>query len=501
MELVQNFPFFAIMLYLAGGVTCCVLKPKASETVCLLLNILVTCLMAAVLLYTISFVSGTSYNFMMGHFPAPWGNEIRIGPLEALMAVVLPGVMTLILFGNMKHIYEDIEPEKVSLYFTVCNLLMVSLLALVFTNDIFTGYVFVEINTIASCALVMVRYRSGKALAATTRYLIMSLLGSGMFLIGIVILYDLTGHLLMEPAGKAVAALLQSGEYTFPLTIVTGLFAVGMGLKSALWPFHEWLPDAHGSATSASSGILSGLVLKGYIILFIKLSQRVLGAEISADSSVLTVLFFFGIAGMLFGSLSALHEKDVKRMLAYSSVAQIGYIYAGIGLGTRDGLIAAFIQIIVHAFTKPMLFTAAGGLMDVSGGSRKLTDLRGSGRRNPLAGIAFSVGALSMIGIPLFGGFITKITLTQAVITASPMKTAVGITVIILSTVLNALYYLPYISVIFTRNEDGHFGENKCAPSVGFLLSLLLFIILNFFIGTHSGIFTRIISSGLNLFA
>lgn len=500
MTLVQNLPFFAIMLYLAGGVTCCVLKPKASRTVCLLLNACVTAMMILSLVFTVR--TGESYVFQMGHFPAPWGNEIRIGPLEALMASVLTGVMTLTLSGGLTHIFEDVEPEKISLYFTVCNLLMVSLLALVFTNDIFTGYVFVEINTIASCALVMIRYQSGKALAATARYLVMSLIGSGLFLIGIIILYSLTGHLLMEPAGKAVQQLVRTGEYAFPLTVVTGLFAAGMGLKSALWPFHEWLPDAHGSATVSSSGILSGLVLKGYIILLIKLFCRVMGAAAETQDDICTVLFAFGILAMLGGSQSALAEKDIKRMLAYSSVAQIGYIYVGIGLNSKAGLTAAFIQIIVHAFTKPMLFCAAGGLMDVSGGSKKPEDLRGSGRRDLISGLAFAAGALSMIGIPLFAGFATKTYLTKALTEASQLKRVAGIAALVISTVLNALYYIPWLAAIFEKQPDDArpSGQRRSSRSFSFLIAVTLFLIAGFFIGIRSHVFADIIQTGLDVF-
>ena len=498
MTFVQNLPFFAIMLYLAGGVTCCVLRPKASRRVCLLLNMLVTAMMASALVYTVR--SGESYVYLMGHFPAPWGNEIRIGPLEALMGTFFPLVMTLTLLGGMDHIFEDVQPEKINLYFTVVSLLMVSMLALVFTNDIFTGYVFVEINTIASCALVMLRYKSGRALAATMRYLIMSLLGSGLFLIGVIILYNTTGHLLMEPMRSRIHELYLTGDYAFPLTVTVGLFAVGLALKSALWPFSAWLPDAHSSATAASSGILSGLVVKSYIILLIKIFYRVLGMEVVLSTGVLHVLFAFGIGAMVFGSLYALREKDIKRLLAYSSVAQVGYIYAGIGLGTTAGMTAACIQILVHAVTKPMLFCAAGGLMSVSGGSRQFSDLYGAARRDPLSGTAFAVGAFSMIGIPLFAGFSTKMLLTESVLAAGGWKSIAALAAIVISTVLNALYYLPALSILFSARQSAA-GSRKPAFSWFFHPALLAFIALNILLGVCSARFAEIINIGLAVFS
>ena len=174
------------------------------------LSAVLTVMMAFVLRAVVA--GGESYNFLMGHFPAPWGNEIRIGPLESLMALMFSLMMTVILAGGMQNIRQDVEPDKTKLYSTVICLMTASLMALTFTNDLFTGYVFVEINTLTACALVMLRYRSGMALSASIRYLIMSLLGSGMFLIGVVILYNITGHLLMEPIGAAVRNLAATGE-------------------------------------------------------------------------------------------------------------------------------------------------------------------------------------------------------------------------------------------------------------------------------------------------
>ena len=213
----------------------------------------------------------------------------------------------------------------------------------------------------------------------------------------------------MESLSVAVSQLLATKTYLFPLAVVTTLFSLGLAIKSACFPFHTWLPDAHGNATVTSSSVLSGLVLKGYIFLLIKIFYRVLGLNIIFEAKALNILFIFGIFAMLYGSYKAMREKDLKRMLAYSSVAQVGYIYCGIGLGTTAGFTAACFQMIVHALTKPMLFIATGGFMDVSNGSKKFKDLKGAGRRDLVSGIAFVVGSLSMIGIPFFAGFGTKI--------------------------------------------------------------------------------------------
>lgn len=497
MELVQNFPFITIVFSLTCGVFCAILKGKTAKRLCLCWLSLTTLMSLAVLIYTLK--TDGYYIYRMGKWDAPWGNEIRVGVLEALMATAFSLVMLLSLLGGMHHIFADCETEKTNLYFTMCSLLMSSLFALIYTNDLFTAYVFVEINTIASCALVMLK-SSARTLVATTRYLIMSLLGSGLFLLGIVTLYGITGELLMEPIAEKVRALFATGEYSLPLTVIIGFFSVGLAVKSALFPFHSWLPDAHGSATASSSAILSGLVLKGYIIVLIKIFFRVLGLEVIVAKEVSQFLFLFGILAMIFGSIGALRERDLKRMLAYSSVAQVGYIYVGIGLHSELGMIAACVQILAHAFTKPMLFIAAGGFMDVSGGHKSMSAITGAGRRDPLGGIAFTVGALSMIGIPFFAGFITKLELTQGALESGDVTMVIALAAIAVSTLLNALYYIPAIFNIFSKREDENYKGLYVRYRTDYALALVVFIALNIGFGTFSEYVAGAVRRGLALF-
>ncbi len=506
LDIVQNFPLFCIILMLFSGVICSVLSAKTARNLCIVAVAAVGVMNACVLQFVCR--TGHAYIYKMGHFPAPWGNEIRIGVLEALLAIVFSIVMILSLLGGLKHIFEDVEDTKINLYFLMVNLLFCSMLALIYTNDLFTGYVFVEINTIAACAIVMLR-NAKETLVATARYLVLSLLGSGMFLLGICILYDITGHLLMSDIHQSVAALAADRRYTLPLEVVIALFCVGMATKSALFPFHSWLPDAHGSATTSSSSILSGLVLKGYIILLIKIMYRVIGLDIFRTSKAINVLFVLGCSAMIAGSLSALREKNIKRMIAFSSVAQIGYIYLGIGLGTNVGIAAAFFQIIAHALTKPMLFSAAGGFMEVSGGSRNFAYLYGAARRNLLAGIGFVTGSLSMIGIPLFAGFISKYYLASAAASGSTVGSGrrmyIALAVLAISTLLNALYYIPAIMVLFAgkgaETEERRIVFVPDKTDHAFILAMILFIGLNLAAGCCSTPLMNLITQGIRMFA
>jgi multicomponent Na+:H+ antiporter subunit D len=277
----------------------------------------------------------------------------------------------------------------------------------------------------------------------------MSLLGSGLFLIGLTLLNSITGYLLMPSLAQAVAELAESGDYRIPLTVAVGLIIGGLGIKSAMFPFHLWLPDAHGGATTASSAMLSGLVLKGYIVLMITMMMRVFSMELMGELGVTNVILAFGLLGMILGSLEAMREYHVKRMLAYSSVAQIGYIFMGLGLGTTAGVVASCFHILVHACCKPLLFCCAGRLSAVSGHHKSLKNLRGSAYRDVSAGLGFTVGALSMIGIPLFGGFVSKLYLANAALPTN--RTVLALVTLALSTVLNALYYVPALLAIWVR--------------------------------------------------
>ncbi len=192
------------------------------------------------------------------------------------------------------------------------NLLIASLLALVYTNDIFTAYVFIEINTVAACSIVLAK-ESGETIRATIKYFIMSALGSGLFLMGLAILYSLTGHLLMGNLYTSIQELALTGEYNIPLTVSFVLIIVSLGIKSALFPFYGWLPDAHSSATATSSAILSGLVLKGYIVLLLKIIYRVYGINIAKQLNILNILFILGFLSMIIGSIFALTQKDLKK--------------------------------------------------------------------------------------------------------------------------------------------------------------------------------------------
>ncbi len=499
MEFVQNLPFISIILSLFSGPLSSVLDGKKAKRVNIAVISIIGVMSAAVLAYVVR--TGKAFVYMMGHFPAPWGNEIRVGVLEALMAVFFCVIMLLSMIGGVREREIQIEETKQNLYYVMVNLLLSSLLALIYTNDLFTAYVFVEINTISACGLIMIR-QNGRTIEAATRYMIMSLLGSGLLLLGICFLYDLTGQLLMSNIQAAVRALDASGQYHIPLLVSMVLISVGLAIKSALYPFHAWLPDAYGYSTLSSAAILSSLVSKGYIFLLIKIFYRVIGFGIVRESKVIHILFVFGIIGMIMGSLSAIKEKDIRRMIAYSSVAQIGYIYMGFGLGTLPGVIASIYHILSHAATKSLLFVAASGLTDSAGDSTDFSDLTGAGYRNKLAGIAFTVGSLSMVGFPVFSGFISKLLFAQAAV-GHEIKMLPTLIALAISTILNALYFMNTVIRIYTPERRRGNEKQRVVPlreQPAKSAALVCFIVLNIFLGLSSEPIIEMIRTGLGMF-
>ncbi len=451
MSLWQNIPFVCILLPLASAALVSVLKGKwcrAAAGLVLLaeaaLSVYFTVRMAAY---------GQSYAYMMGHYPAPWGNEIRAGLLEAVVSAGFSAVALMSFFAALPALKRDVEEGRHSLYMALLMLLTAALQAQVFTNDLFTAYVFVEIMTITAAALIAAG-RGGRRLLSSARYMIMNLIGSALFLLGIILLYDLTGHLLMPDIQRAVAGLAERGAYELPLTVVVALLTAGLAVKCGLFPFHTWVPDAYSAATPLSQALLSSLVSKAYIFLICKIFCRVIGPRVIAMTGVDNMLLLFGAAGMVLGSVIAVRQEDAGRMVAYSSVAQIGYICAGIALGTQAGMTAAVFHMLSHAAAKSLLFLSLRGLRDVSG-STKRSRLVGAARRHPLMGLAFTLGALSMVGLPLTGGLPAKLNLGLAAAAVGGWRMWALFAALILSAALNAVYFLGTLVELWRPSAEG----------------------------------------------
>ena len=496
MHPILNLPLFSIILTLMAAVITSLLRPRAARIFTAAIILLVSAMSACVLVHVLR--TGESTAYMMGHFPAPWGNEIRIGVFEALTIACLMPVFLFSFLGGMKIGIQQIEQSKYNLFCISLLLILLSLQALVYTNDVFTAFVFLEISTLAAAGLVMSR-QIGRGLVAAMRYMIMNLLGSSLFLIGIVVLYTVTGHLLMSPVREQVAALHATGQYRVALQLLVGLITAGLAVKSALFPFDQWLPGAYGNATPTGSAILSSIVSKGYIFLLIKVYVRVIGMDVIRDLGICDVLFAYGAFGMVMGSVHAVRAKTVRMMVAYSSAAQIGYIYIALGLGTEMGIVVAVWHVLAHAMLKSMLFIAASRLDLSSGGSHWIADLRGGFYRSPAAALAFALGAFAMAGVPMLSVFVTKITLAQGAVAVGGRHMIITLVCLTISTFLNVLYFMRSGVMLFIPEREKTYAP---APSDALATaSLIGFIVMNLAMGAFAaGIFSAL-GDGLSHFA
>ncbi|MGH4138158.1 complex I subunit 5 family protein [Clostridium sp.] len=489
MRFIESFPLVIILvLFITAFVMPLIKKTKVVKLISLVSMAIV---MVLALVNLIFVINEGEYWYRIGHFTAPYGIEFRIGIIEAMMGLLFTFVALMIIWYSVYSIEKEIKQSKVSLYYLLINILIGSLLGVVYSNDLFNCFVFIEVGTLASCGTIIVKDKK-ENIRATLKYLIMSCLGSGLVLMGIAYLYSMTGHLNIDFIHKVLINCYLNYPNAVLISIV--LFIMGLGVKSAMFPLHNWLPDAHSSAPTSSSAILSSLVLKAFVLLLIKILYRVFGMEILKYYSVLNIVLILGSLGMIMGSVFAIFQKNIKRVIAYSTVAQMGYIFLGIGLGTDIGVSIAIFHIIGHAVTKSALFLLVGSMIEQTG-HKTLEHLKGIGREMPLTLGLFSLGALSMIGIPVLPGFISKWHLSLASIAAGNM---ILILVILLSSLLNAVYYFPIIINGFFGEENlkGKVYKSKSKP-LKEMMPVIFLVISMVFVGLTSSGIINLITLGL----
>lgn len=303
-----------------------------------------------------------------------------------------------------------------------------------------------------------------------------------------------------------------------PLTFALGILTIGLGLKSGLFPFYFWMPDAYGTATPTSAAILSSLVSKSYIFLLFKIFYRAIGLDVLALLPLPRVLMVLGVLGMISGSISALRSKNINRLVAFSSAAQIGYIFMGLGIGGTLGYTAAMYQILSHAVTKSLLFLTTPQLSEVSGDSLLLENLQGSARRAKTAGVLFTIGAFSMVGIPFLAGFSAKLLFAEAAAeSASIGWLFCALLALAVSTVLNAVYYIGAVIRIYSSGKGGmelhakqiyaqeHGVVLNVQPaaessSLYYRVSAGVLAACNLFLGLCPWLMIRLIQTGLSVF-
>ncbi len=385
---------------------------------------------------------GKAIHYWMGNWQPPIGIEFVIDPLNGTLAVLVTFIALLVSVYSRPFV-KDEGWLHIGGYYTLFGLMTVGMCGMIITGDVFNLYVFLEVMSLSGYGLIALGGR--KSMLAAFRYLLIGTIGASLYLLGVGYMYALTGTLNM--ADMAVRAAEHLNSPLFALAVAC--FVIGFGIKMALFPLHGWQPDAYNYAHPGSAAFIAGCMSKVPAYAMIRFLFYMFGVDNPVVHAALNVLGILGVAGILLGSFMALAQYDFRRMLAYSSVAQIGYIAIGLAMGNMYGFIGAVLHIINHAFMKSALFLVIGGIQ-YRFGEVNLYRLGGMNKKMAISSLTVLFAALSMIGIPPTAGFFSKWYLLLGAYTGEQYF---YIGVLVVSSLLNAIYFFRIIEQMFIQRE------------------------------------------------
>jgi len=387
--------------------------------------------------------------YLMGSWPAPYGIELRVDALSALLLLVVTGASTLALVGGRESLDTQIEADRQPYFYAAWLLALSGLSGILVAADAFNIFVFMEISSLASYVLIA-GGPDRRALPSVFKYLIMGTIGATFYLIGVGLIYMMTGTLNLADMELRIHAV---GDLD-PILVAAGFITVGLALKAAIFPLHVWLPNAYTYAPHMATAFLAACSTKVSLYILLRFDFFVFQGNLEGhDLQFAIYLMPLAVLGILVGSAVAMFEKNVKRLLAFSSVAQIGYMMLGASLVSVAGLTAGILHIFNHALAKGALFLAVASFAMVAAGLR-LDDLSGIARRMPWTFAAFMVAGLSLIGIPGTAGFVSKWYLIVAAMELGPAGVPL-VAVILISSLMAVVYIWRIVEVAcFSRPEQ-----------------------------------------------
>jgi len=409
-----------------------------------------------------------------------WGAQtfLEANGLAIFLGVVAVGLGILVLTYDVSHMKDS---PGLSRYYALILLMLAGAIGIGFAGDLFNLFVFFEVMAIPSYALVAFQKEKWEPVEAAVKYTIMSIAGSLLALGGISIIFMYTGNLDLNTLAQSVANMDPGMAIA-----AAGLIIVGFGVKVAIVPLHTWLPDAYQAAPSGISALLSGITSGAGAIAMLKALTILMPTAIHPG----VVLIIFGIISMFVGNFMALVQKDLKRMLAYSSIAHMGYVVMAIGLALNYLPIAgeyafrgASFHILNHAVMKGGAFLCAGAILQ-SIGTSDLHEMRGIGRRNVLVGVAFAFFALALAGVPPLNGFISKFFICKAGVDAGGWG-IVAMSLLILNSAISLGYYLPALNTILFSRDISERAEKARPVSAWICIPIIVMIILTVLLGVY----------------
>ena len=477
MQLGQHLPILQVVIPLLSAPLCLLLRNgRLAWMFTLAVSWLV--LVGAVWLLLQVLAHGT-VSYALGTWPAPWGIEYHLDHVSAFVLLIVSGISAVVLPFAGKSVAREIPADRVSLFYTLYLLCLTGLLGIVITGDAFNLFVFLEISALSSYALIS-QGRDRRALTASYHYLILGTIGATFILIGVGLLYMMTGTLNMQD----LAARLPAVTDTRTVRTAFAFLVVGISLKLALFPLHLWLPNAYTYAPSVVTAFLAATATKVGVYVLLRFVFTIFGAAFAFQAMSLgPILLVLALLAIFNASTVAIFQDNLKRMLAYSSVAQIGYMVLGISFASLTGLTAGILHLFNHALMKGALFLALGAVF-YQLGTVQLTQLRGLGRRMPWTMAAIVIGGLSLVGVPLTVGFISKWYLILAALESGWWPVAV---LVLLGSLLAMVYIGRLVETAYFHAPPEDDREVREAP-LSMLLPIWTLILANLYFGIDTSL-------------
>jgi multicomponent Na+:H+ antiporter subunit D len=430
---------------------------------------------------TAGVLGGEEFRYATGGWEPPYGIELRVDAFSALVLLLVSGASSASLLAGKASLDRAIEPHRQPLFFAAWLLVVAGLAGILVSADAFNIFVFMEISSLASY-VVVAGGTDRRALPAVFKYLMMGTIGATFYLIGVGLIYMMTGTLNLADMELRIHDVADQR----PVLVAAGFITVGLALKAAVFPLHVWLPNAYTYAPHAVSVFLAACATKVSIYVLLRFDFFVFQQNLTGhEQQFAAYLMPLAVMAILFGSAVAIYESNVKRILAYSSVAQIGYILLGASLVSVSGLSASLIHMFNHALAKGGLFLAVMGLA-MRYGRLDLQDLAGAARQMPWTMSALVVAGLSLIGVPGTAGFISKWYLVAAALEEGAL--GIALTAVVVVGSLMALVYIWRIVEAAWFAEPEVPGESLAEAPAPMLAVIWLAALANVYFGLSTGL-------------
>ncbi len=470
----EHLPILQVILPLLAAPTCLILFNHRWVWLFALVIGAVSLVISALLVQEV--VSNGTISYMLGAWEAPWGIEYRIDLLNAFVLLIVSFFGFVALLPAYKSISRELEGAKQIYFYTLYLLCFAGLLGIVATGDAFNIFVFLEISSLSTYALISLG-SDRRALWASYQYLVMGTIGASFILIGIGFLYIQTGTLNIADLAERLPAVEDSKTVLAALAFIM----VGICMKLAMFPLHKWLPNAYTYAPSIVTVFVAATATKVAVYLLIRFIFSIFHKNFSVEALPLQTLFLtLGLAGVYMASLVAINQTNIKKMFAYSSVAQIGYMIVGMGFGTVLGLQATLLHMFNHSLMKGAIFVALAAVL-YQVGKTDIDSFKGLGRRMPITMMGIVLAGLSLIGVPLTAGFVSKWYLVMAALDANLWPIAA---MIVVGSMFTVIYIWRLIETAYFQKPEVEVPRQE-APAI-FLVVLWGLVLANIYFGVDT---------------